>query len=311
VANRDLPVMQDCIWPRAILCISSANKIKELAGFNFNRFHNPDIISPEIISPEIISKASSESEQGYFDITHSQMRTGSPALVARQVQKKLGPRARIGLSVNAPLAQYAASQSLAGTPYVIAPWKINSELGDLELQSLLFIQKNLLQRLQLHGLKIVNQFTGLSRHTITRRFGLPGLKLLDLLNGQDFFANKSVAEIASSCITEYLVLPPNTSGLKLILRYLKQLSFRLARSVSLQNKHGKCLQLCIFYRNKKITIDCSLDTETAVSGKYIFNQLVEILPKKNCTKITLALEIKLIDAGHISGQEELLLECFA
>jgi hypothetical protein len=69
--------------------------------------------------------------------------------------------------------------------------------------------------------------------------------------------------------------------------------------------------LYIFYRNKKITIDCSLDTETAVSGKYIFNQLVEILPKKNCTKVTLALEIKLIDAGHISGQEELLLECFA
>ncbi|MFV1992599.1 MAG: hypothetical protein ACC635_01730 [Acidiferrobacterales bacterium] len=262
----------------------------------------PDIFT-EITNPGIPGSG----KEYYFDITHAQIRTGSPEMISRRFQKILGNRARLGLAINIPLAQYTASLSVPGKPYVITPWRINAEMGRVQLSKLEFIQGHFRQRLKLHGLVKVHQFLELNRQEITKMFGQQGLVLLDIFRGQDRFANSIIGNYYSIQIIQQQVLPPNSGGKRLILRYLKQVSSRLANVARWQNKISNKIQLNVYLRKQK-KIKIIIEVDNPWDSKLLFKELVRQAPEKLFANTILAIELNFLEPVNISGQEELLFE---
>lgn len=284
------------------MCITPSHQIEHLhieALSGLQIFKSLDV--------DTIIGAMNSNVQSFFDITHTQISSGSPAVAARQIQKKLGESVRTGLSVNVPLAHYAASKSLLGIPNVLAPWDISHSLQNVELKKLNFVQKILLQRLALHGVTNVNSFIKQGRHEVSRRFGQPGLGLFDTLNGQDYFSHKTKSGYDNNSLSEYLILPPNTKGRKVISRYLKQVAFRLSRSATRQGKFSKTIQLSVFFR-KQGKNEFNLSVNDLLDGKSLYNKFAEKLNEKIFNKFVLAIELKMLSPEHLSGQGEFVLE---
>ncbi len=287
-----------CIVPASNVELMSRLRIVSL----FRQELAPDIFT-EITNPGIPGSG----KEFYFDITHVQIRTGSPEMISRRFQKKLGSRVRLGLAINIPLAQYAASLSVSANPHVIAPWRINAEMGPVQLSKLQFIQAQFLQRLKLRGITRAHQFMELNRLEITKMFGQQGLVLLDVFRGQDRFANIFIGNCCSRQIIQQQVLPPNTQGRRLILRYLKQVSARLANVARLQKKISNKIQLKVYLRKQK-KIKILIGVDNPWDSKLLFKELVCQLPEKLFANTILAIELNFLEPVNISGQEELLLD---
>ena len=256
---------------------------------------------------DISTKITNPGKEYYLDITHAQIGAGSPEMISRQFQKILGTSARLGLAINLPLAQYAASLSLRGKPYVIAPWRFNTEMGQAQLNQLQFIQSHLKQRLKLHGIVKVHQFIEISRLKIIKMFGQQGLVLLDIFRGQGRFTNTPTGNCYSRQIIQQQVLPPNTQGRRLILRYIKQVSNRLVSVARLQNKISNKIQLNMYFRKQKKR-NILIGVDNPLDGKLLFKELASQIPEKLFSKTILAIELNFIEPVNVSGQEELLFE---
>ncbi len=298
-------LQQECIWPRAILCIGSANNVELMTGPRDVSLLVQELAA-DIFTRVKNSGLSSSGREYYLDITHAQIRTGSPEMICRQVQKTLGSRARLGLAMNKPLAKYAASLCFPGKSHVIAPWRINTEIGRVQLNKLQFIPNHLRQRLKLHGIIKVYQFLELNRLEIAKMFGQQGLMLLDVFRGQDRFVDTLTGYNYSRQISQHQVLPPNTKGRRLILRYLKQLSARLANLARLENKICNKIQLNIYIRKQKKNI--LIEVENPLDGKLLFKDLARQLPEKLFSNTILAIELSFLEPVNISGQEELFFD---
>jgi hypothetical protein len=284
------------------LCILPGLKNTSPVPFNFKCFHHPE---------SNLDRLSSAS-QYYMDVTHAQSRSGSPARIAREVQNGLdawctGGRINVGLSTNAPLAYYAATQAPDELPFIIRPWEITPKLADVDLTALLFIEKNLLQRLSLHGIHKVKHLTGLKRPDTYRLFGPGGVKLLDSLKGQEYFPQPGRADVDSRHISQQLSLPPNSSGNKLVLKYLKQAAFRLANRARMLDRFGNEIYMTVFQRNAG-NINFSFKVSKPITGKSIYKNIEQKLPGRQLEKIVLAIELTMVDAEPESGQKALPLE---
>jgi len=279
----------ECIWPSAVLCIKSDVDLKDIEHW----------IPGTVFKLRFNSGSDRNDFKSYFDITHSQLECGSPVHISRLLKRELGPGTRVGLSVNAPLALFAASRSSSSALNVIAPWNILSELDDVNLVNLPFIRSNLLQRLQLHGIEYVKDLARLGRLDISRLFGPSGLSLLDVLHG-----GHSLSQDDQTEISEQMVLPPNSRGKKLILRYLKQSSYRLAGRARLLGKSGGMVQLSLIYDHKK-SMKRMIQVDDDHRGRLVFRSLAEKLPRNCMTETVLALKLALVNNGHMYSQTEL------
>jgi len=268
-------------------------------------FRNASLLMRELAADNFTGITSSGNNY-YLDITHAQIRTGSPEMISRQVQKNLGSRARLGLAMNKPLAKYAASLCFPGKSHVIAPWRINAEIGQVQLSKLQFIPNRLRQRLKLHGIIKAHQFIVLNRQEISKMFGQQGLVLLDVFRGQDRFVDTLTGYNYSRQISQHQVLPPNTKGRHLILRYLKQLSTRLANLARLENKICNKIQLNIYFRKRETNI--LFGVENPLDGKLLFKDLARQLPEKLFSNTILAIELSFLEPVNISGQAELFFD---
>lgn len=170
-------------------------------------------------------------DEAFLDVTRCQKLHGTPLRIARMVRDKVfaasGIRCSIGVSGDKTTAKFAAKLQKPNGLTVIPPWEAEQRLKEVSVTELCGIADGIGNFLAQYGVRSCGDMKQLPISVLARRFGNLGRRIWHMCQGTD--PDKvSIDRRPPKSMGHGKVMPPNTTDVDVIERYLLHMSEKLA-----------------------------------------------------------------------------------
>lgn len=183
-------------------------------------------------------------DEAFLDLTHCQSLYATDAATLGQCIKQTvfeatGLLCSVGISGDKTTAKYAAKLNKPDGLTVIPPWQAKSRLADVPVTELCGIAGGIGRYLAERGVVTCGDMARLPISELGRRFGNPGRRIWLMAQGRDPEPVASAPATDAKTFGHGKVMPPNTTSHELIITYLEDMAFKLARRL---RRHGLTAQ---------------------------------------------------------------------